>query len=148
MKWPDSGTVQDRKTLRRVIKTSQNIAGTHLPSIGDVCRGAKRHHPSGNSLFTLLLSGNMYPPPPNLILRYTDTRETRDGSSWSDQFDWGSNQIRLNTDQDSRPADRHHSGSIIRKMGQTVTLQHSPSFRGMWSRGGSGVSVRWRGRRQ
>lgn len=66
----------DQQALQRVIKTTQNITGTHLPSISVICKrmclhGAQRiqkdnTHPN-HSLLTLLLSGiiHKYRLPPD-----------------------------------------------------------------------------------
>lgn len=63
--WHGMFTAQDRRALQQVIKTTQNIIGTLLPSINDIgevryLQGAKRtlteNTDASHSLLTLLLS--------------------------------------------------------------------------------------------
>ncbi len=67
--WQGLCTAQDRQALQRVIKTAQNIIGSHLPSISDISEMRRWHrarrilkdntHPSHSS-FILLPSGKWY----------------------------------------------------------------------------------------
>ncbi len=67
--WHGLCMAQDRRASQQVIKTAQNITGTHLLSISDIsevrrlCRAQRilkhKTHPSHN-LFTLLPSGKQY----------------------------------------------------------------------------------------